>query len=78
LKCAGREGAVSEHLDPVQKKRLFRAYHMGATGGIERVEVVEAEDEDNAVEAARALQNEWGIEVWDRARFVGRIDPTEA
>jgi hypothetical protein len=67
---------VSEHLDQVRKKRLFRAYHMGATGGIESVEVVEAEDGDNAVEAARALPNEWGIEVWDQARFVGRVEPT--
>ncbi len=48
---------------------------MGVTGGIERVEVVEAENDENAVEMARALQNEWGIEVWDRGRYIGSVEP---
>jgi hypothetical protein len=68
---------VSEHLRLLQEKRLFRAYHMGATGGIERVEIVEAEDDDNAVEVARALQNEWGIEIWDQDRYIGRVEPQD-
>jgi hypothetical protein len=50
---------------------------MGATGGIERVEIVEAEDDDNAVEVARTLQNEWGIEVWDQDRYIGRVEPQD-
>jgi hypothetical protein len=36
----------------------------------------EAEDDRGAMEAGSQLTSKYGIEIWDQARLVGRVDPT--
>jgi hypothetical protein len=63
---------VSEHDGPPERK-FYRAYCLGADGHIQRVEVIEADGDDDAMRAAQKLDNVYGIEVWDQARLVGRF-----
>lgn len=54
----------------------YRAFFIGLSGRIEGPPVViEATDDDGALQHAWALVDGHVIELWDCERFIGRLDP---
>ena len=60
---AGRDGLT-----------LYRAYTIDEANHVARAEVIEAENELDAIELARKLVNGRAVELWDRARLVARLE----
>ena len=58
-------------------QRTYRAYHLNANGIVRRAEVVSAQSDDEARVIAAMLVNGCGIELWERARFLGRYPPLQ-
>lgn len=58
-----------------QPTHWYRAYHLTLDGHIARVELVEAVDDLTALRKLEAMPNHYGIELWDRARVVGKAEP---
>ncbi len=56
----------------------YRAYRIARNGGIVTAEIVNEPDDARAMHAARALATRYAIELWDRARFIGRYEPHAA
>jgi hypothetical protein len=48
---------------------------MEADNHIRRAKILQAENDEAAIEAARPLVDGHAIEVWERGRFVIRLDP---
>jgi hypothetical protein len=49
-------------------------YHIDGSGRFSAAEWIEAEDDDAAVAAARALNKSIACELWQGQRFVGRVE----
>lgn len=60
-----------------QQTYWYRAYHLTSDGHIARVELVEADDDMTALRKLKTLPNRYGIELWDRARVVGKAAPNK-
>jgi hypothetical protein len=56
----------------------YRAYVIDSYGKIKKAEEIEAGSDGEAVIAAKLLENMSGIELWEGARLVIRIDPSPA
>lgn len=55
----------------------YRAYHLDRDGHIKHSEIISAESDEAALDRLRTTRNGHGIEMWDRARFVGKVAPYE-
>ena len=53
----------------------FRLYRLDGAGKIGTAEWMEAEDENHALELARALNASTTIEIWNRNKLIGRVAP---
>lgn len=53
----------------------FRLYRLDGAGKIASAEWLAADDDDQALEMARDLNAPTSLEIWDRNRFVGRVQP---
>ena len=53
----------------------YRAYRIAIGGGIVTAEIVHAEDDAQAAAMAQTLATLYPIELWERARFLGRFEP---
>lgn len=53
----------------------YRLYLLDAEGNITTAEWLDAEDDDSAVAQARSRKLKVIAEVWNRSRFVARIEP---
>ena len=58
-------------LDALSGERAYRAYRLNRTGGIEGVVFIEAASDDDARSLAAVIANKHGIDLWERARFLG-------
>lgn len=56
----------------------YRAYTLDPSGRIFGVAVVRARDDAQACRQARSLVRAYTIELWDRARFLGRFAPGQS
>lgn len=56
---------------------LYRVYHLGRTGGIVRADIIEALDDEDAIERIRYYADDHAIELWDRGRFVAKVEPPQ-
>ena len=56
-------------------KPLYRVFHLNRAGGIERADVIEAMDDEDAIGCVRTLADDHAVELWDRARFVAKVGP---
>ena len=56
-------------------ERTYRAYRIAVGGGIVTAEIVSAVDDAHAATIARTLATLYPIELWERARFLGRFEP---
>lgn len=52
---------------------VYTLYGLDQAGKIERSEPLEANDDREALEAARALERPYDCELWLRTRIVGRV-----
>ncbi|MGU3663163.1 hypothetical protein ACLBX9_03060 [Methylobacterium sp. A49B] len=59
-------------------QRTYRAYHLDRDGSVRRAEIIHAETDDEAKVIAATLVNGCGIELWERARFLGSYPPLDA
>ena len=55
----------------------YRHYRLDGAGNITSADWLEAADDDDAVGKAHALKLPNICELWDRNRFVARIEPAE-
>lgn len=55
----------------------YRLYRLDGAGKIATAEWIEAVDDADAAERARAMNLDCTSEVWDRQRLVARIDPAK-
>ena len=53
----------------------FRLYRLDGAGKIGTAEWLEAEDENHALELARALNASTAVEIWNRNKLIGRVPP---
>jgi len=53
----------------------YIVYCLNEAGHFRRAEWVDADSDEEALAAARALDLPHGCEVWERDRRVGRVDP---
>jgi hypothetical protein len=56
----------------------YRVYRLNGVGNIERVELIEAENDEEAVIAGKALNHTATCEIWDRDRLVARLPAFQA
>ena len=56
----------------------YRLYCLDGAGKITRAEVIDAENDDDAVMIARAARKPVHCELWQRDRLVARIEPAAA
>jgi len=54
---------------------VYRAYVMKPDNHIRSAHILDAANDDEATRAARPLLDGHAIEVWDRSRFVIRLEP---
>lgn len=54
----------------------YRLYHVDGSGRFSAAEWIEAENDDSAVQSARAACKSIACELWQGRRFVARIDMT--
>jgi hypothetical protein len=64
--------------DSAGEPMTYRAYLIGPDDRIRTVELIEAEDDETAVETARPMGDGDAIEVWERGRLIARLDPKPA
>lgn len=55
----------------------FRLYRLDGAGKITTAEWLSADDEDHALQLAREMKLPTAVEIWDRNRLVGRVDPVK-
>ena len=55
----------------------YRLYFLNANNRIVRAEDLDCADDAAAVAAAQALDHAASIEIWNRRRLVGRVDPAD-
>ena len=53
----------------------YRAYFVGRDGHFIGFEPIVCADDAAAIESAKRLVNRHGIELWNGARLVGRLEP---
>ena len=53
----------------------YRLYDLDGSGRFSAAEWIEAEDDDSAVEAARALRKNCRCEVWRGPKFIATVQP---
>ena len=53
----------------------YRACFVGRDGHFNGYEPIVCADDAAAIENAKRLVNRHGIEIWNRARLVGRLEP---
>jgi hypothetical protein len=53
--------------------RTYQVYSINGTGGITGNRDIEAENDDEALFAVRAMQRPYSTEVWYRDRRIGKI-----
>ena len=53
----------------------YRHYRLDGAGNINSADWLDAVDDDDAVRKARGLNLPVASELWDRSRFVARIEP---
>ena len=56
-------------------KPLYRVFHLNPTGGIDWADIIEAIDDEDAIGHVRAMADTHAVELWDRARFVAKVEP---
>ena len=56
----------------------FRLYRLDGSGKIATAEWLAADDEGHALQLARDLKAPTTVEVWNRNRLVGRIQPARS
>lgn len=56
-------------------QHIYRAYHLDGNDVVCRVELVDADDDEAAMEMVRKIANMHGLELWDQARLVGKAGP---
>ena len=54
---------------------VYRAYSVGMSGAFFACDVVEADSDANAIIKAQAMRSLFPLDLWDRARFLGRFEP---
>lgn len=55
---------------------LYRVFHLNEEDRIARAEVIEAASDADAVARGQTLAQGHAVELWDRGRFVARIEAT--
>ncbi|MDP4024132.1 hypothetical protein Q8W71_15995 [Methylobacterium sp. NEAU 140] len=63
---------------PQPGPRVYRAFHLGRDGTVQRAEVIEARSDDEAKAIAARLVNGYGIDLWERARHLATYPPSAA
>ncbi len=54
---------------------VYRIFHLDSEGRFQNSTVVDADNDENALEIARVLLDSFPIELWDGPRFIGRLEP---
>ena len=60
---------------PAQRQMTYRAYELTPEGGLCSVEILNVGSDDEAQAFAAAMRSPYGIELWERGRFLGRFEP---
>lgn len=55
---------------------LYRVFHLNHRGGIDRADIIEAIDDEDAIGRMHAMADDHAVELWDRARFVAKVEPS--
>ena len=61
--------------EPAKEVRIYRAYKIGSDGRFKSAQVVQARDDAQAIRLSKSLAENCAIELWERTRFLRRIEP---
>ncbi|RTL35422.1 MAG: hypothetical protein EKK49_07375 [Rhodocyclaceae bacterium] len=59
-------------------QRAYRAFMLGEGGAIRSAVILDARTDEEARSLAAGLANTFGIDLWERTRFLGRYPPLAA
>jgi hypothetical protein len=59
------------------EKPTYRAFVMDRDSHIRAAKIIEAEDDETAIKAVRPMVDGHAIEIWERKRFIVRLEPGE-
>ena len=68
------EGMDRRIADQESSTLAYRAYMIGDDNKVRSATVIEAESDQEAISLSRQLVDGHAIELWDRGRFVARLD----
>ena len=66
--------AQSQVRDETKRRPCYRVYWLRGGGRIDGAEIIRSEDDGEAMTTARGMADGRSVEVWDRERFIGRLD----
>jgi hypothetical protein len=70
--------AQAQVRDETKQRPCYRVYWLRGDGRIDGAEIIRTEDDGEAMTMARGMTDGRSIEVWDRERFIGRLDHSDA
>jgi hypothetical protein len=58
-----------------ERAHCYRVFRLDARDRVEHADVLQSEDDRDAIATVRGLVSSRSLELWDRGRFIGRFDP---
>lgn len=65
----------SDGLGRASYEPTYRAFRLSSKGGIQSAEILKAASDEEAQALARVMVTTYGVELWERGRFLGRYEP---
>ena len=53
----------------------YRVFRLDAADRVDQTDVLQSQDDRDAIATVRGLVSSRSLELWDRGRFIGRFDP---
>ena len=66
--------AQAQVRDETKRRPCYRVFWLRRDGRIDGAEIIRSADDREAMTMARGMTDGRSIEVWDRERFIGRLD----
>lgn len=74
------DAAMPTSIQPVTQAspgpRAYRAFYLGSDGRVRRAEIIEAGSDDEALSLVAHIANAFGIDLWERARYLAHFPPS--
>lgn len=66
--------AQAQVRDKTKRRSCYRVYWLRGDGRIDGAEIIRSEDDSEAMTVARGMTDGRSVDIWDRERFIERLD----